>query len=224
MSGQVMPVAVQRARRGLGARRGLRRRRRRQSGRHPVPGRAAALRRGACARRRQHRRGRRGGRRARAGPCLGDRRRSAIARRLCALEGRPAKRLSRRRFPPPPSCAPSIVFGPEDDFFNRFAKMAHVGARPAADRRRHDPVPAGLCARCRRSDRARGRESGSPCRQDLRARRPADLQLPRIDDADAGARSAASAASAACPSRSHHCRARCSSRSRSSSRRSPPIR
>ena len=44
---------------------------------------------------------------------------------------------------------PSIVFGPEDDFFNRFAADGPALAGAAADRRRRDPVPAGVRRRCR---------------------------------------------------------------------------
>ena len=52
---------------------------------------------------------------------------------------------------------PSIVFGPEDQFFNRFADMARYSPVAAADRRRHDEIPAGLRRRRRRSYRAFGR-------------------------------------------------------------------
>ncbi len=45
---------------------------------------------------------------------------------------------------------PSIVFGPEDGFFNKFAQMARFSPVAATDRRRQHQVPAGLCHRCRR--------------------------------------------------------------------------
>ena len=51
---------------------------------------------------------------------------------------------------------PSVIFGPEDDFFN---PLRHHGALLSvrAHRRRRDKIPAGLCRRCRRrgGDRAR---------------------------------------------------------------------
>ena len=70
---------------------------------------------------------------------------SAYARTKAAGEA-----AVRAAFPTPRSCGPRIVFGPEDDFFNRFASDGAALAGAAADRRRQDEVPAGLCRRRRR--------------------------------------------------------------------------
>ena len=72
---------------------------------------------------------------------------------------------------------PSIMFGPEDDFFNQFAAMARIlPALPliGGGETRFQPVFVGDVAR---GDRARGRRHGQG-RRDLRARRAggADLQ------------------------------------------------
>ena len=56
---------------------------------------------------------------------------------------------------------PSIMFGPEDDFFNRFAAMARILAGAAADRRRRDQIPAGVRRR-RRARRSRARSTATP--------------------------------------------------------------
>ena len=50
---------------------------------------------------------------------------------------------------------PSVVFGPEDQFTNRFAAPCPDVAGAAADRRRGEQDAAGLCRRCR--DRGGGR-------------------------------------------------------------------
>ena len=70
---------------------------------------------------------------------------SAYARTKAAGE-----QAVRDAFPTATILRPSVVFGPEDQFFNRFAAMAMMSPVAAADRRRRDAVPAGLCRRCRR--------------------------------------------------------------------------
>ena len=73
---------------------------------------------------------------------------------------------------------PSILFGAEDSFFNRFAGMAARGPGDPAGRRRH-PVPAGLGGR---RGRGRGpRRRGRGRARHLRARRARDAHLPRAD-------------------------------------------
>ena len=68
----------------------------------------------------------RGGRGRAAGAYVRDRRRPGQPERAMA-EPRPrARRRCRRRSRAPRSCAPRIVFGPEDAFFNRFAAMARI--------------------------------------------------------------------------------------------------
>ena len=44
---------------------------------------------------------------------------------------------------------PSIIFGQDDSFFNRFAGLSTIAPCPAPHRGRRNPVPAGLCRRCR---------------------------------------------------------------------------
>ena len=145
--GQVVPlyaVARQRRRRWRARSRA---RTRGQPGRHP--GRAPARRLPARARR-----GRRARRPlARAAPgvrawCMSRRsaptRPARAAMRAARARARQAVRdgLSRARR----SCGPSIVFGPEDQFFNRFGSMAQIcPVMPVICRR--DAVPAGLCRR-----------------------------------------------------------------------------
>ena len=57
---------------------------------------------------------------------------------------------------------PSIVFGPEDSFFNRFAGLAPLLAGPAADRRRGNEVRSGLRRRRGRGGGAAGRQRARP--------------------------------------------------------------
>ena len=97
-----------------------------QPRRHPVRARPPAFRRRAALRRRAGR-ARRRGRTARAWSMS---RRSAPTRTRPSLyartkaRGRAARAAARRRTPS--ILRPSIVFGPEDDFFNRFAALARM--------------------------------------------------------------------------------------------------
>ena len=72
---------------------------------------------------------------------------------------------------------PSLVFGPEDALFNRFAGDGAPAAVHAGDLRRY-AVPAGLCRR--RGRRGDGRTGAAGCRRrGLRTRRTARLAVPR---------------------------------------------
>ena len=79
---------------------------------------------------------------------------------------------------------PSIVFGPEDQFFNRFANMARYSPVLPLIGGGNDEIPAGLRRRRRRSDRpfGRRRRQGRPC---LRTRRAQRAVLPPVHGADA---------------------------------------
>ena len=106
-----------------------------------------------------------------ARPRLGDRRRSASRRRPMAA----SRARARRRCAPPSRSAtilrPSIVFGREDQFVNRFAGLiAEAPVVPVL--RAEAQVPAGLSSATSRDGRGRG--AGRPRRarrQDLRTRR-----------------------------------------------------
>ena len=114
-------------------------------------GAAPALRRRPC-------RGRGAGRR-RAARAAGAKRLRADVRRSAPIPTRPrdyarSKAAGERRcatqFPEAGIVRPSIVFGPEDDFFNRFAAMARFSPALPLIGGGKTPLPAGLCRRCRR--------------------------------------------------------------------------
>ena len=140
-----------------------------QSGRHPVRARAPALRGASSISAPSRSRSRRHAHRRAHDPCLGDRRRREFALALCAGQGPRraggARGLPRRR---DRAAVGGVRAG------GRFLQpLRRAGARPAgaaADRRRTYPSAAGLCGRCRRSDRQSGRDRRGR-RQDLRIRR-----------------------------------------------------
>ena len=118
---------------------------------------------------------------------------------------------------------PSIVFGPEDDFFNRFAAMARMSpALPliGGGETKFQPVFVGDVAQ---AIAARGRRRGEG-RHDLRARRAGGEELPGADGIRARRHRAAPPAGAAAvrarqaagASSCSSCRRRCSRRTRSS--------
>ena len=98
-------------------------------------------------------------------------------------------------FPDAVILRPSLVFGPEDQLFNRFAAMARLLAVPAADRRRQDEVPAGLRRRRGGGDCGGLRRPGQ-AGHDLRAGRTRSRHLPPAARPDAGLVGAAAPLSA----------------------------
>ena len=192
----------QHPRRALGRRRGRRRRCGRQPGGHPLRTRAASSFKAI------HVEGARAGRARRPGGGREDA--SCRCRRSAPIADSPAdyarskaagEAAVREPFPDGRSSVrPSIVFGPEDDFFNRFAAMARLLAGAAADRRRQDAVPAGLCRRRRRGDRCAASRIPQPPARPMSSAGPARLQLPRADGAAAAGDRPPPAAGCRCPS------------------------
>ena len=90
--------------------------------------------------------GPRGRCRRRAGcPCLGDRRRRTFALGLCALEGGGRTAVLAAQ-PDAVIMRPSIAFGTDDEFFNRFAALASLSPvlpLPGGGQVRYQPVFAG---------------------------------------------------------------------------------
>ena len=70
-------------------------------------------------------------------------------RRAAVLAAQPAATIMR----------PSIMFGPEDDFFNRFAALARMSPALPLIGGGADALPAGVRRRRRRRDRRRGRRA-----------------------------------------------------------------
>ena len=100
---------------------------------------------------------------------------------------------------------PSIVFGPEDDFFNRFAALARISpVLPliGGGKTKFQPVYVGDVAEAI----AEGRRRQAAAAHDLRTRRAGSDDLPPADGAHAARDRAASACSCRCRSGSRSCR------------------
>ena len=111
-------------------------------------------------RRQGSRRSRARGRRSRLRPCLGDRRRSELRIRTMAGPRARARPRSAPLSPRRRSSARALVFGPEDQFTNRFAGMARLPFLPViAPKTRFQPVYVRDLAA---GDRGRGARSQRP--------------------------------------------------------------
>ena len=98
-------------------------------------------------------------RRRAAGSCFGHRRGSRMPPRITRARRGRAKRACWPRRATTIIMRPSIVFGPEDDFFNRFAALARLAPALPLRRRRPHPHAAGVCRRRRRGHRQSGRSA-----------------------------------------------------------------
>ena len=115
---------------------------------------------------------RRGRRRRARGWCMSPRSaRTRIRPRATPAPRRPAKRRCWRPSPTATILRPSLVFGPEDQFTNRFAALARISPALPLIGGGADETAAGLCRRCR-DRRRRRRRRQDQARRDLRARRP----------------------------------------------------
>ena len=116
---------------------------------------------------------------------------------------------------------PSVVFGPEDEFFNRFAALARLSpALPLIGGGKTQFQPVFVGRRGQGGDRGADRQGASW--RSVRARRTGDPLDERGDGARAHLHHAQANAGDRCPSRSPSCKARCSSSCRT--RRSPSTR
>ena len=107
-------------------------------------------------------------------------RRWSMSRRSAPIPNRPraygrtkgeGEAAVRAAFPDATILRPSIVFGPEDEFVNRFAGDDRRASPVVPVLARRGAVPAGLCRRRRRGGRRARWPIRARCRQDLRAGR-----------------------------------------------------
>ncbi len=105
---------------------------------------------------------RQGGRDQASRPCLGDRRLDRLTLRLCPQQGGRRDRRCAPPSPAPSSCGPRSCSGRRTISSTASPPCAQLVRRPAADRRRQNALPAGLCRRRRRGGRAHARRPGAP--------------------------------------------------------------